>query len=385
MSKKDKEKTFINIPENAGSGPSWVAIAATGLFQMYPIFAFLLFLKLRRMWQNSRLEKYRTYARAIGNSLAISIKELAKTVGKPRSEVRDDLAKMIAKGYLGPEAYVDHSRDMLYILRPAAEDVHAHSGHVNFDFSDLSDIVSDISGIAGEVAHTLKDAFKDTRNAFKDARQDIRTGHNYAPSGTRPDAYAEETQKAGSDEYAEAQKTEYTAYGAYGDEAQKAEYAAGGTAEAPKTDAADVDSGKSESEATLMQLKKLNDDIADEEVSNKIDRIAMLTGDIYAFVALNPERAGEVRKFMNYYLPTTMKLLTSYSLLERQSYQGENIINARKDIEKILETLVHAFEKQLDQLFATDAVDISSDIQVLETMMAKDGLSEEKKGYTLRL
>jgi len=192
----------------------------------FPIFAFLLFLKLRRMWQNSRLEKYRTYARAIGNSLAISIKELAKTVGKPRSEVRDDLAKMIAKGYLGPEAYVDHSRDMLYILRPAAEDVHAHSGHVNFDFSDLSDIVSDISGIAGEVAHTLKDAFKDTRNAFKDARQDIRTGHNYAPSGTRPDAYAEETQKAGSDEYAEAQKTEYTAYGAYGDEAQKAEYTA---------------------------------------------------------------------------------------------------------------------------------------------------------------
>ena len=400
MSKKDNEKTFINIPENAGSGPSWVAIAATGLFQMYPIFAFLLFLKLRRMWQNSRLEKYRTYARAIGNSLAISIKELAKTVGKPRSEVRDDLAKMIAKGYLGPEAYVDHSRDMLYILRPAAEDVHAHSGHVNFDFSDLSDIVSDISGIAGEVAHTLKDAFKDTRNAFKDARQDVRTGHNYAPSGTRPEAHAEEAQKAGSDEYAEAQKTEYAAfgaygdeaqkaeyaaYGAYGDEAQKAEYAAGGSAEAPKTDAADVDSGKSESEATLMQLKKLNDDIADEDVSNKIDRIAMLTGDIYAFVALNPERAGEVRKFMNYYLPTTMKLLTSYSLLERQSYQGENIINARKDIEKILETLVHAFEKQLDQLFATDAVDISSDIQVLETMMAKDGLSEEKKGYTLRL
>ena len=385
MSKKDKEKTFINIPENAGSGPSWVAIAATGLFQMYPIFAFLLFLKLRRMWQNSRLEKYRTYAQAIGNSLAISIKELARTVGKPRSEVREDLAKMIAKGYLGPEAYVDHSRDMLYILRPAAEDVHAHNGHVNFDFSDLSDIVSDINGIAGDVARTLKDAFKDTRNAFKDARQDARTGHNYAPSGTRPDAYAEETQKAGSDEYAAAQTAEYAAYSTYGDEAQKAEYAAGGSAEAPKTDAADVDSGKSESEATLMQLKKLNDDIADEEVSNKIDRIAMLTGDIYAFVALNPERAGEVRKFMNYYLPTTMKLLTSYSLLERQSYQGENIINARKDIEKILETLVHAFEKQLDQLFATDAVDISSDIQVLETMMAKDGLSEEKKGYTLRL
>ena len=374
MSKKDK--VFINIPENEGGGPSWVAIAATGIFQIYPVFALLLFLKLRKIWRNSRLEKYRMYARAIGNSLAISVKELAKSVGKPRSEVREDLVKMIAKGYLGPEAYVDHAKDMLYILRPASEDVHARSGHVNFDFSELSDIMSDIGGIAGEVAQTLKDAFKDTRNAFKDARQDVRTGHNYAPSGTRP----------GAQEDGEAQKGASAAYSAYGEEAQKAGFAAaGGSYEAPKTDAADVDSGKSESEATLAQLKKLNDDIADEEVSGKIDRIAMLTGDIYAFVTLNPERAGEVRKFMNYYLPTTMKLLTSYSLLERQSYQGENIINARRDIEKILDTLVHAFEKQLDQLFATDAVDISSDIQVLETMMAKDGLSEEKKGYTLKL
>ena len=81
----------------------------------------------------------------------------------------------------------------------------------------------------------------------------------------------------------------------------------------------------------------------------------------------------------------TFKLLKSYSLMEKQSYQGENIINARRDIEQILDTLVHAFEKQLDQLFATDAVDISSDIQVLETMMAKDGLSEKTKGYRLQI
>ncbi|MBQ4089021.1 MAG: 5-bromo-4-chloroindolyl phosphate hydrolysis family protein [Clostridia bacterium] len=356
MSKEDKK--LIKVPKNDGDGPSWIAIAATGIFQIYPVFAFLLFLKVRKLWQNHRLDKYRTYARAIGDSLAVSIKELAKVVGKPRSEVRDDLARMISKGYMGPEAYIDRSTDMLYLLRAAADGKKARSGgHMEFDLSGLSDIVSGISGIAGEVASTLKDAFKDTKH-------DAQYGHNYAPSGSKAEVY----------------ETGYA-----DEEAQKAEYAASEPEEAPKTDAADIDSGRSESEATLAKLKKLNDDIADEEVSRKIDRIAMLTGDIYAFVSLNPERAGEVRKFMNYYLPTTMKLLTSYSLLEKQSYQGENIINARKDIEKILDTLVHAFEKQLDQLFATDAVDISSDIQVLETMMAKDGLSEEKKGYQLRI
>lgn len=105
---------------------------------------------------------------------------------------------------------------------------------------------------------------------------------------------------------------------------------------------------------------------------------------MYSFVALNPEREIEVHKFMNYYLPTTMKLLKSYSLLERQSYQGENIVASRHDIEEILGTLVHAFEKQLDQLFAADAVDISSDITVLETMIAKDGLSHQQ-GVNLHL
>ncbi len=80
---------------------------------------------------------------------------------------------------------------------------------------------------------------------------------------------------------------------------------------------------------------------------------------------------------MNYYLPTTVKLLTSYGMRERQSYQGENIIAARKNIEDILSTLVYAFEKQLDKLFAAEAIDISSDIQVLETMIAKDGLTRQ--------
>ena len=357
MSKKDTK--FIHVPENEGEGPSWIAIVATAIFQIYPVSALLLFLKLRRLWQNHRLEKYRTYVRAIGNSLAISIKTLAKTVGDSRSDVRENLSKMIAKGYLGPEAYIDRAKDMLYILRPAASEQYSNQGvHIDFDLpglsANLSDILSGITGIAGDVARTLKDEFRGTK-------WDASAAHNYAPSGTKPgpEAAPEPEAKTPAQEPQNASQNAQTA--------------------------ADEDSGRSESEATLAKLKQLNDDIADEEVSRKIDRIGMLTGDIYAFVALNPERAGEVRKFMNYYLPTTMKLLTSYSLLEKQSYQGENIVNARHDIEKILETLVHAFEKQLDQLFATDAVDISSDIQVLETMIAKDGLSGENKGYTLRL
>ena len=83
---------------------------------------------------------------------------------------------------------------------------------------------------------------------------------------------------------------------------------------------------------------------------------------------------------MNYYLPTTLKLLKSYSLMEKQSYQGEHIVASRKKIEESLDLLIHGFEQQQDRLFRTEALDVETDISVLETMMASDGLLEQEHG-----
>lgn len=131
-------------------------------------------------------------------------------------------------------------------------------------------------------------------------------------------------------------------------------------------------------ESKLREIRELNDAIDDKEVSDRIDRIGELTASIFRVVREKPEHAEEVRKFMNYYLPTTLKLLKSYSLMEKQSYQGENIQAARKKIESILDTLIHAFEQQQDRLFRSEAMDVESDISVLETMMASDGLLENE-------
>jgi len=125
----------------------------------------------------------------------------------------------------------------------------------------------------------------------------------------------------------------------------------------------------------LREIRSLNDQIDDEAVSARIDRIGELTASIIEVVRQKPDRADEVRKFMNYYLPTTFKLLKSYSLMEKQSYQGENIVASRRKIEDILDTLIGAFEQQQDRLFRTEAMDVEADIEVLETMMAKDGLT----------
>ena len=132
-------------------------------------------------------------------------------------------------------------------------------------------------------------------------------------------------------------------------------------------------------DAKLREIRYWNEQIDDETVSSRIDDIESITANIFYLVREKPERASEIRTFMNYYLPTTLKLLKAYARLEKQSVAGDNIKSSRQEIERILDKLTEGFRQQLDRLFQADAIDISSDIDVLETMMAKDGLLNEMK------
>ena len=152
-----------------------------------------------------------------------------------------------------------------------------------------------------------------------------------------------------------------------------------GAASAPEPQAPVMDTGIEAFDQTLQQIRDLNDRIADANVSRKIDRIEELTGGIFQLVAQQPERAKDARRFINYYLPTTLKLLESYDLLEDQRYQGENITASRRQIEAVLDKLIQAIERQQDRLFRYDAMDVEAEIRVMETMMASDGLTEPAK------
>ena len=135
-------------------------------------------------------------------------------------------------------------------------------------------------------------------------------------------------------------------------------------------------------DAVLAAIRQLNDDIDDEMMSQKIDRIGEITGKIFAYQKQNPNRAGQLRSFLSYYLPTTLKILKAYARMEEQGVEGENIRSAKERIEGMMDKVVEGFEKQLDRLFQDDAMDIATDVQVLERMLAKDGLSS---GSTLRM
>lgn len=127
----------------------------------------------------------------------------------------------------------------------------------------------------------------------------------------------------------------------------------------------------------VRKIREANDAIPGEEISAKISRMEMLVDRIFDRVEQNPESVNDIRKLMEYYLPTTIKLLDAYEELDSQPVQGENIISSKREIEKTIDTLNTAFEKLLDDLFQDTAWDVSSDISVLETMLAQEGLTED--------
>ena len=308
----------IRIPEDPPSGPSFIGIIV--LFAIPEIITkviggYLLYKRIRNEATRKRYQTYRRYANAIADRGTVSIRSLAAEMGMSTANVVSALQAMIDQGMIVGNAYIDRSHMTLYM--------------------DASQRDTVETSFVDSVVDSVINVFVSPEN--------------------RAETVAEAKAKS--------EKNAQTA------------------AEAPKQKEAAPRKAGTENEdfeAKLREIRHLNDEIEDRAVSDRIDRIGELTASIFRVVREKPEHAEEVRKFMNYYLPTTLKLLKSYSLMEKQSYQGENIQASRKKIEDVLDTLTHAFEQQQDRLFKTEALDVETDISVLETMMASDGLLEQR-------
>ena len=126
----------------------------------------------------------------------------------------------------------------------------------------------------------------------------------------------------------------------------------------------------------ISEMKRLDDAIEDAELSADIVRLEEVSQKIFDRVKEDPAKLPQIRRFMDYYLPTTLKILNAYDRATAAGISGENVDATRTKVEGMMKTIVGAFEKQLDALFGTEAMDISTDITVLETMMRREGLAE---------
>ena len=143
-------------------------------------------------------------------------------------------------------------------------------------------------------------------------------------------------------------------------------------------------SSKREVESTIKigkdyieQIKTVKNNLYREDIATNLDKLGNISQQILNQVEKNPQKAQEVNKFINHYLPITIKLINSYEELNNQVVQGDNIKNAKSEIEKSIELINKAFENLLDDLFEDVALDISTDISVLKTLFKQEGLSEE--------
>ncbi len=146
--------------------------------------------------------------------------------------------------------------------------------------------------------------------------------------------------------------------------------------EEPSTGNPELDKAIKDGKLALSEMKRLDDNIADPGVSADIVRLGQVSEKIFQAVKDDPEKLPQIRQFMNYYLPTTLKLLNTYDRMSGAGVSGENIDGTKTKVEDMLKTIVRAFEKQLDALYGSDALDISTDIQVMETLLAREGLTE---------
>lgn len=157
-----------------------------------------------------------------------------------------------------------------------------------------------------------------------------------------------------------------------------------GITESPRQTETPPPPPKADENAILNEIKSINDAIDNEKMSAQIDRIGVITAKILDYQKTHPDKAVQLHSFLSYYLPTTLKILRAYAQLEDQEISGQNITAAMSRIEGMMDKVVEGFEKQLDLLFQGDAMDITTDVEVLERMLAKDGLSDQE-GLTLGL
>ena len=137
----------------------------------------------------------------------------------------------------------------------------------------------------------------------------------------------------------------------------------------PETDAL-----LAERDKAVSEMRRLNDSIKDVKISAQITHLETTTGKIIGAVVEKPSKLPQIRKFMNYYLPTTLKLLNAYDRMDATGVSGANIDGTKGKIEDMLDTVCVAFSRQLDALYGEEALDISADITVMEQMLRQEGI-----------
>jgi len=137
----------------------------------------------------------------------------------------------------------------------------------------------------------------------------------------------------------------------------------------------DADQVLTEAKEQLDRLRYLSRSISGSPMDKTLSSLVSVGSDILAHVEENPDKLRQVRQFISYYLPTTVKLLQTYQEFGSQSAKGENIKRSMEKIENMMQDIEAAFRRELDNLYFDRAIDVSADIDVMQSMLRQEGIS----------
>ena len=137
----------------------------------------------------------------------------------------------------------------------------------------------------------------------------------------------------------------------------------------------EVDAIIAEGKLAQSEMGRLYSAIKNPSVKEKISELMRISDKIVEDAIHDPSDVPQIRKFLSYYLPTTIKLLNAYDRMGNQGISGDNISGTMSRIEDMLDTAIDAYKKQLDSLFANQALDIETDIAVMNSMLVREGLA----------
>ena len=308
------------------------------------LFGFI-FMIDRGCMRRNRIKRAERYVALCGGKSYIDIEELALQMGKSRKHILKDVKKMIKLGIF-PEGHLDAQESCL-ILDDAT-------------FREYLKLQKERKALEMEAKVARMQEKQKANGAY--AMHDQQAGNE--------DAKIQAGQIAGGQH----SQSDSRMAGSISDD-----HDARGLVEAEGIDDPELAALIKEGNDCIRKLRKMNDDIEGEAVSAKLSQLENLLQEIFDRVKEHPEQMPQMQKFMNYYLPTTLKLVEAYGEFDDVSVPGEDIALAKLEIEKTLDTINQAFAELLNKLFRSSVYDVTTDAQVLQTMLAKEGLTGNKE------
>lgn len=323
--------TGIGLAVTAAAMMAWGSsgvVQMTAMIFLLPLFAVFCTMCGYGAVLRSRLKRLKRYMKILNGKTYCSIRELAEFSAKSEKYVKKDLQKMIQLGLI-PEGHLDRQGACLML-----------------DDQTYAQYMETQKAMDQRIAE----------EKIQNAKLEKAAKSENASKGKNAD-------KAGS----------------------TLKDAAAGKSNMPFADNAELEAMIDEGHAYIRKLRKINDAIPGEVISAKLSRLETITGKIFDTVGKQPQQMPQMQKFMDYYLPTTLKLLTAYQEFDSVDSQGDNITSAKDEIEKTLDTINLAFEKLLDDLYQDAVFDVTTDASVLQTMLAREGLTESDFKEELKL